>query len=246
MKKICFLVLLGISLSVFVYANDVLKQKIIAFEQAIPWADVYDSFKARQRSWHQDIMNARSPQELGKLLVELQGFIIKDKLGEGWNNVKDSWIAKTTNATTYDEIAASLKQLQDYYFSSGKQDGSDIKKDIITFEQYVPWEDVKEGFRARQQGWHYDVINAKTPQQLAMLVLEFHDWIYPEKFSDSWAVIKPSWIKKARNASSWQDVKNLLKELKWNYRKGKAGRAGSYMYLKKNNPTVSFRGIIFL
>jgi len=222
MKKICLLVLIiSISFSFFVYANDAVKQKIIAFEQAIPWADVYDSFKTRQQSWHQDIMNARSPQELGKLLVELQGFIIKEKLGDSWNTVKGEWIAKTTNVTTYDEIAASLKQLQDYYFSGGKQDGSDVKKDIITFEQYVPWEDVKEGFKARQQGWHFDVINAKTPQQLANLLLEFHGWIYPEKFSNSWAVIKRAWVKKTKNASSWQDVKSLLKELQWNYRKGR-------------------------
>ncbi|MEW6526571.1 MAG: hypothetical protein AB1444_07895 [Spirochaetota bacterium] len=204
-----------------IFANEMVKQKIIAFEQSVPWSDVYDSFKARQRSWHQDVMNAGTPQELGKLLVELQGFIIKDKLGNEWEKVKPQWLVTTENAATYDVVANSLQQLQNYYLQRVKQDGSDIKKEIITFEQYVPWEDVKEGFKARQQGWHYDVMNAKTPQQLGILILEFHDWIYPEKFSDSWAVIKPAWVKKAKNTTSWQDVKNLLKELQWNYRKGK-------------------------
>lgn len=202
-------------------ANDALKQKIIAFEQAIPWSDVYDSFKTRQHSWHQDVMASGSPQELGRLLVELQGFIIKDRLGQEWEKIKPQWLAKTGSATTYDVVADSLKQLQDYYFKRTQQDGSDIKKDMITFEQYVPWEDVKDGFRSRQQGWHYDVINAKTPQQLGNLLLEFHEWIYPEKFSNEWGVIKPAWIKKAKNAATWQDVKDLLKELQWNYRKGK-------------------------
>lgn len=204
-----------------IFVNEMLKQKIIAFEQSILWSDVYDGFKTRQHSWHQDVMMAGSPQELGKLLVELQSFIIKEKLGSDWNNIKGGWITKTGSATTYDDIAASLKQLQDYYLSSARQDGSDVKKEIITFEQYVPWEDVKDGFKARQQGWHYDVINAKSPQQAGILLLEFHDWIYPDKFSDTWAVIKPAWVKKAKNAASWQDVKNLLKELQWNYRKGK-------------------------
>lgn len=157
----------------------------------------------------------------GKLLVELQGFIIKEKLGGQWDSVKDQWIRKTANAASFSVVEESLLQLQDYYFKRAQQDGGDVKKDIIAFEQYVPWEDVKEGFKTRQQGWHYDVINAKTPQQLAALLIEFHDWIYAEKFSDSWAVQKNAWVKKAKNASSWQDVKNLLKELQWNYRKGK-------------------------
>lgn len=165
-----------------IFANEMVKQKIIAFEQSVPWSDVYDSFKARQRSWHQDVMNADTPQELGKLLVELQGFIIKDKLGNEWEKVKPQWLATTENAATYDVVANSLQQLQNYYLQKVKQDGSDIKKEIITFEQYVPWEDVKDGFKARQQGWHYDVMNAKTPQQLGILILEFHDWIYLRSF----------------------------------------------------------------
>ncbi|MCX8123112.1 MAG: hypothetical protein N3F66_02990 [Spirochaetes bacterium] len=204
-----------------VFGNEVVKQKIIAFEQSVPWSDVYDSFKSRQKSWHQDVMAASSPQELGTLLVEFHGFIIKDKLGDEWDRVKPQWVAKAGNATTYDVVADCLQQLQNYYFQRVKQDGSDVKKDIITFEQFVPWEDVKEGFKSRQQGWHYDVMNAKTPQQLGLLLLEFHDWIYPQKFSGEWAVIKPAWIKKAKNTSTWQDVKDLLKELQWNYRKGK-------------------------
>ncbi|MEJ5363020.1 MAG: hypothetical protein WHV26_13250 [Spirochaetota bacterium] len=218
---ICCIAIIVLFNGYTIFANEMVKQTIIAFEQSIPWSDVYDGFKTRQHSWHQDVMKASSPQELGKFLVELQGFIIRGKLGNDWNRIKDTWILKTSNAATYDDIAASLKQLQEYYFSNAAQDGGDIKKDIITFEQYVPWEDVKDGFKTRQQGWQYDVNNAKSPQQAGLLLLEFHDWIYPEKFSDSWTVIKPAWAKKAKNASSWQDVKNLLKELQWNYRKGK-------------------------
>ncbi len=220
-KVVCVVAFVIISCSTQVFANEALKQKIITFEQSIPWSDVYDGFKTRQRSWHQDVMNAASPQELGKLLVELQGFIIKEKLGSQWDKVKDQWISKTANAASFNVVEEGLLQLQDYYFKRAQQDGGDVKKDIIAFEQYVPWEDVKEGFKTRQQGWHYDVINAKTPQQLAALLIEFHDWIYTEKFSDSWAVQKNAWVKKAKNASNWQDVKNLLKELQWNYRKGK-------------------------
>lgn len=224
MCRIMFYLLFGIVLTfhnTILLANEALKQKIVAFEQSVPWSDVYDGFKARQQSWHKDVMAATSPQELGRLLIEFQSFIIKERLTPEWDKVKPQWITKTSNAATYDVVDASLKQLQDYYFKRTQQDGSDIKKDIITFEQYVPWEDVKDGFRSRQQGWHYDVINAKTPQQLGNLLLEFQEWIYPEKFSNEWGVVKPAWIKKAKNAATWNDVKDLLKELQWNYRKGK-------------------------
>ncbi|MGQ9844099.1 MAG: hypothetical protein ACUVRK_11110 [Spirochaetota bacterium] len=149
MKKISlFVLIVSISVFVFVNANEALKQNIIAFEQAITLRDVYDSFKTRQHSWHQDIMNASLPKELGKLLVELQGFIIKEKLGNSLNNITDAWIDKAINANTYDEIEASLRQLQNYYFSGGIQDDRAIKKDIIAFGQHVPSKVVKEGFEA--------------------------------------------------------------------------------------------------
>ncbi len=217
-KRIITMLLVLVALPVIASENS--KNSILSFEQSIPWSDVYDTFKTRQKSWHNDVLNAETPDELGRLLVELQNFIIADRLGDDWKIVKDNWILKTAHSKTYDDIIASLEVLKTNYFKTvNKRHDSTVKKELITFEQYVPWDDVKEGFKDRQQAWRFEVINASTPPQLSKLLLEFHNWIYPENFSDGWVVIQHAWIKKAKSAETWQDVRVLLKELQRHYTK---------------------------
>ena len=78
MKRIITMLLVLVASPVIASENS--KNSILSFEQSIPWSDVYDTFKTRQKSWHNDVLNAETPDELGRLLVELQNFIIADRM----------------------------------------------------------------------------------------------------------------------------------------------------------------------